>query len=194
MFGALVADYGQRFTSQIRDEMTPERWKKRLIQLVADYDPALLVDGYDDAARASPDFPPSLRAIQSAVRERHLQRCRVESATVEPPRFTGGIAGYIEHVLASNAKGDAAWQIDLMRAAVQGARRGDHSAHVRLYRQVVLSSQIEDAYRAGRIAPGPAVNGFPLCGREGCSKHGAISMSLTGSGPWYCAKHWRAEQ
>lgn len=194
VFGVLVADYGSRFTSQLRDEMTPDRWKKRLIQLCAEYSPAMLVDGYDDAARASPDFPPSLRAIQAAVRERHIQHCRVEAATVEPPRFSGGIAGYIEHVLTPNANGSAAVEIDRMRAAVKQKPRGDMDSHVYAYRLFVLSSQVDSAYRDGKIAPGPAVNGFPLCGREGCTKHGTISMGLTGGGPWYCAKHWRGMQ
>lgn len=194
MFGALVADYGNRFTAQIGAEMTPDRWKKRLIQLVKDYDPRLLVDGYDDAARQSPDFPPTMRQIQAAVRERHIQQFRVETATVKAPVFTGGIAGYIEHVLAPNAKGSALYEIEKMRRAVHHGPRGDMRSHVALYRKAKLASELDVACLAGMVAAGPAVNGFALCGREGCDQHGTISMSLTGSGPWYCRKHWMASQ
>lgn len=187
----MFADYGPQFTAQFVDGWTPEGWKRRLAELVRSYAGASIVKGADNACRESPKFPPNMRQIEAAVRDMHIQQCRYENAKREAlPRFTGGIAGYVEHVLAPNAKSEQAQTcLRLMQRAVRGGsltkdERADRAADS----AAKLEDQVQRAIKDGRVYSRANLQAS-RCAHEGCVEPGVLSRAVSGSGPWYCKRH-----
>lgn len=186
----MFADYGQQFTAQFVDGWTPEGWKRRLAELVRSYSGSCIVKGADSACRDSPKFPPNMRQIEAAVRDLHIQHCRYENAKREAlPRFTGGIAGYVEHVLAPNARSENAQKcLKIMQRAVRGYLPMDERADRAADSVARLEDQVQRAIKDGRVRLRANLQAS-RCAHDGCSELGVLSRGVSGSGPWYCRRH-----
>lgn len=83
IFEAMETDYGAKFSNQFKvgDAVSKEKvreWKCRLLDFAQAYTDEQLINAVDACCQASPDFPPTLRAIQTAMREADTEKRRRE--------------------------------------------------------------------------------------------------------------------
>lgn len=199
VFAAMSADFGSKFLRQFDPSATetaikPAAWMRRLYARIGSSDVEAIIDGYDAATKDRAPYMPNLVEIATAVLAANSARIRAreEASKIEGPNFTGGIAGYVEHVLAPSAETKTAVDhIDEIRRIVERKAGQPERLQEAVTRHDLL---LVEAYKAGHIRPGPNVAGFDRCASIGCRRAGAQSHDIRGAGPWYCREHWRASQ
>lgn len=196
VFAAMRLDFGAQFARQfdrIADPMaiSENAWMRRLFQRIGDVEPGDVVDGYDRCVSERKPYMPTLLEIAECVARVRNERLRAaeQVAKATAPRFGGGIAGYVEHVLAPAAQDDWAKQhIGLMREVLQRP-----PARTREERAARLEQSLVD--HAALMANAP-----PLCHRgqyhgcavPGCPRPGTHTHSHGGlNAVWFCIDHWR---
>jgi hypothetical protein len=191
VFSAMRADWGARFLAAVPTEKDGNAWRWRLYQRLQGESPDAVIDGYERAVAEREPYMPELIDIVGAVGRIRRDRMRVEQqiADAAAPRFTGGIAGYVETVLAPVATTDAATQaLERMRNALRRrmARPPDERAN-RLDAALAEHRRLMDA--APRVRHRGEYRG---CGVPGCPRPGTHTHAVGASSAiWFCVDHWR---
>ena len=206
IFASLKTDYGERFTRQFASSdvgVSPDQletaWKRRLYRSSREdeVEPSELVDGYEDAVKASPSRAPTLPEVLAAGRERRLQRYREQNAEPEwrAAPDVKSLENYVDEVLAPAAKGNPVAERELERMKTILARPAARTPEERKQRieEVVaeLEAQIRSAAERMRLKGGPNVMDEHFrCSRAGCRTPGTLSGGTGGGAKWYCREHF----
>ena len=195
VFAAMKADFGAQFSRQFDRAADPmaisdNAWMRRLFQRIGDVDPRDVVDGYDRCITERKPYMPNLIDIADAVARIRRDRLRAAEQVAEAaaPRFTGGISGYVEHVLAPAAVGGWAQQhIGLMREILSRPEGSRQERNERLDQALADHAEL--------MAKAPPVRHrgeYCGCAVPGCPRPGSHTHSLGGANAtWFCANHWR---
>lgn len=190
MFRCLVMDFGSQFARTFEDgSVTHNAWMHRLAGRVSGLSPSNLIDGYDRARQARAPHMPVLNDIADAAHEvARLERMREdEVARAVAPRFSGGLLGYVDTVLAAGAEdaiADAA--ISAMRKTLTSTQ-----ALTTAERQNRLTENVKQlAAMVASVKTHRRAEAIRLCDVPGCDRAGSLAHSTRGEGPWYCRKHF----
>jgi hypothetical protein len=169
-------DFGRQFSVQFRTEDDLRQYKRRLYTKLRGFDVNDVADGYELFVDGGKAFCPTIPELIEHVELAQKQRRQRELAAADVQRVTALPAPTIQCdplKMLAEAK----------RAAM--TRRGGPSLADRLKSHEALLKSHAKNIKTREFGPDKC------CDVGHCKNPGALSHGTTGSGPFYCAKHYR---
>jgi hypothetical protein len=179
VFNAIQSDFPQQFRNAYDNSDKLNNLKKRLFKLFSGFDPAAIIDGYENIVDKKPEFMPtipelcrSIADVQSVFNRSKREAKALERNALELPKPTTRQCNPMQ-MLRDALKNSGKVSLE--------QRRREHEA------------LISQHYREGKIKMPVDDSGLDPnrhdCSAGFCTNPGVLSHSVNGSEQWYCQKH-----